>query len=73
MGHRSHARHILTKPAQVPLVVAEFVAEQLGGVEASGLDPYPDQEQTRWDHAREVPSVSPISVRRRSGLTSGRC
>lgn len=44
----------LTKPAQVPPMVAEFVAEQLGGVEASGMDQYPDREQTQWDHAREV-------------------
>ncbi|GAA1994325.1 DUF4158 domain-containing protein [Catenulispora subtropica] len=44
----------LTKPAQVPPVVAEFVAEQLGGVDASSLAQYPDREQALWDHAREV-------------------
>jgi hypothetical protein len=44
----------LTVPAQVPEVVAEFVAEQVGGVEAAGLKQYPDREQTQWDHAREI-------------------
>ncbi|MBS2965384.1 DUF4158 domain-containing protein [Actinocrinis puniceicyclus] len=44
----------LIHPSQVPDVVAAFVAEQLGGVEASALKQYPDREQTRWDHSREI-------------------
>lgn len=44
----------LSQPSLVPGAIAEFVAEQLGGVGAEALKQYPDREQTQWDHSREI-------------------
>jgi hypothetical protein len=44
----------LSRPSQVPYVVAEFVAEQVGGVEAAALKQYPERLPTQHEHAREV-------------------
>ncbi len=44
----------LSEPAEVPAVVAAFVAEQLGIADPGCLKGYPDRLPTQHEHAREI-------------------
>ena len=47
-------RTFLTVPSQAPGVVARFVADQVGGVDAAELAQYLDRPPTQYEHSRET-------------------